>query len=217
MLFRLLLLVVAPIALLQVRKPMRGIGRPFLWLMNCSHSALTNWGLSHVAIGRDASVLDVGCGGGRTLRKLAAIAINGNVSGVDYSAESCAVSRAANADAIRERRLKIREASVAKLPFESGRFDVVTAVETHYYWPSLVDGLKEIHRVIKPGGSAIVIAEAYSHGRFSALPRLVMTLLGSPLLTADEHREAFMRAGFSGVQVFEEPRRGWICVRGQTG
>lgn len=195
---------------------MRGIGRVFLWGMNRSHSSLTNWGLSHVAIARGASVLDVGCGGGRTLRKLAAIAIDGTACGVDYSAESCAVSRAANVEAVRQGRMEIRQASVANLPFAPNRFDIVTAVETHYYWPSFVGGLEEIRRVLKPGGTLVVIAEAYRRGRFSGLPRVVMALLRSRLLTADEHRDAFVQAGFCDVHVFEEPRRGWICVRGVT-
>src|SRR5258707_14635202 len=108
---RLILLFVAvPAVLIQVRKPTWGIGRLILWSMNRSHSSLTDWGLSHVPIARDATVLDVGCGGGKTLSKLAAMA--GRVHGVDYSAESVAVSRRTNADAIAERRMDVRRASV---------------------------------------------------------------------------------------------------------
>jgi hypothetical protein len=58
----------------QVRKPDRFIGRLFAMLMNRSHSKLTNWGLSHVRIAKAFHILDVGCGGGRTIEKLAAVA-----------------------------------------------------------------------------------------------------------------------------------------------
>ena len=63
----------------QVRKPHRWVGRPFLWLMNRSHSPVTNWGLRHATIGKQFTILDVGCGGGATVQKLAAMAPDGRV------------------------------------------------------------------------------------------------------------------------------------------
>jgi|HubBroStandDraft_6_1064221.scaffolds.fasta_scaffold137362_2 2-polyprenyl-3-methyl-5-hydroxy-6-metoxy-1,4-benzoquinol methylase len=42
------------------------------------------------------TILDVGCGGGRTVSKLAAIATQGTVYGLDYSAESVAVAERTN-------------------------------------------------------------------------------------------------------------------------
>ncbi len=72
------MLVALPYVLRQVRKPDRWVGRFFLWIMNSSHSALTDWGLQHVAIGKSFTILDVGCGGwGRTIEKLAALAAGG--------------------------------------------------------------------------------------------------------------------------------------------
>jgi len=49
-------------------------------------------------------------------------------------------SRHANAHGIRTGRIEIRQASVSRLPFPDGTFDLVTAVETHYYWPDLPTG-----------------------------------------------------------------------------
>jgi cyclopropane fatty-acyl-phospholipid synthase-like methyltransferase len=42
--------------------------------MNSSHSKLTDWGLEHISIENNETILDIGCGGGRTVSKLAAIA-----------------------------------------------------------------------------------------------------------------------------------------------
>src|SRR5579872_3203553 len=74
----------------QVRKPTRWTGRFFVWIMNLSHSGVTDWGLKHVVIKEDFTILDVGCGGGRTIEKLAALAPKGMACGVDYADGSVA-------------------------------------------------------------------------------------------------------------------------------
>lgn len=209
--------VIAAIVLLgQVRKPGRWVGRPFLWMMNLSHSPLTTWGLQHVAIGRDFVILDVGCGGGATVSRLAATAPDGRVCGVDYADGSVAVSRRKNAALIAAGRVDIRKAAVSELPFDPGTFDLVTAVETHYYWPDLAASMREIRRVLKPGGTLIIIAESYRGSRFGALQRVVMKPLKSAHLTVDEHRELFTTAGYSDVRVIEHRGRGWICAIGRV-
>jgi SAM-dependent methyltransferase len=55
----------------------------------------------------------------------------------------------------------IAQASVSKLPFKDGKFDVDTAVETQYYWPDLKNDKGEILRVLKPGGRLMIVAESY--------------------------------------------------------
>src|SRR5260370_12751976 len=72
----------------QCSKPTGWVGRFTLWRMNSSHSKLTDWGLGCIAIEKHRTILDVGCGGGRAVRKLAGIAPPGKVYGVDYSQES---------------------------------------------------------------------------------------------------------------------------------
>src|SRR5262249_29180007 len=115
----------------QCRKPTGWIGRGVLWLMNRSHADLTTWALAHVAIDERSTILDVGCGGGRTVQRLAALAAGGKVYGVDYSKACVATSRRVNAAGIAAGRVEIREASVARLPFADASFDLVTAIETH--------------------------------------------------------------------------------------
>jgi len=207
--------VAVPYILRQVRKPTRWVGRFFVWTMNQSHSALTDWGLAHVEIAKDATILDVGCGGGRTIQKLAQAASAGRVVGVDYAVGSVEGSRATNATAIRAGRVEIRQASVSQLPFAESTFDLVTAVETHYYWPDLPGDVREILRVTKPGGALVVIAEAYKGTRMDLVQRPAMALLRAKLMSAEEHRRWFQDAGLVQVQVFEEKGHGWICVTGK--
>ncbi|HEV7425572.1 MAG TPA: class I SAM-dependent methyltransferase [Thermoanaerobaculia bacterium] len=197
--------------LYQSRKPGRSIGRFFLWAMNRTHSRLTDWGLAHVAVENDFAILDVGCGGGRTIQKLASIAPAGKVCGIDYADGSVAASRSTNKRLIAAGRVQIEKASVSKLPFADNTFDLVSAVETQYYWPDLTNDMREILRVLRPGGTLIVIAESYRGGRYDKLQRPVMKLLKSTNLSVDEHQQLFAAAGYTDIQIFEEPKKGWFC------
>jgi ubiquinone/menaquinone biosynthesis C-methylase UbiE len=187
--------------------------------MNRGHSDLTNWGLSHVSIEKCDTILDVGCGGGRTVSKLAAIATQGKVCGIDYSPDSVAASRKKNAPAIAAGRVEIQQGTVSQLPFPDGTFDLVTAVETHFFWPNLPADMREVFRVLKPGGSFIVIAEVYT-GATRMLKKLAERerhahLTTMQLLSVDEHRELFAQAGYSEIRVIEERDKEWLCGIGK--
>ena len=160
----------------QARKPSRFLGRLFLTTMNRSHSNLTDWGLKHVLIEKHFNILDVGCGGGRTIQKLAGAATDGELYGVDYAVGSVSASRAKNAEMIKRGHVNIQQASVSQLPFPDDKFDLVTAIETQYYWPDLINDMKEILRVLKPGGKLLVIAESYKGGKYDFLQWPVMKL-----------------------------------------
>ena len=199
----------------QVRKPTKWVGRLFLWMMNMSHSGVTDWGLKHVVIEEHFTILDVGCGGGRTISKLAALAATRTVYGVDYAAGSVAASSARNAQLIQAGRVEITRAAVSQLPFAADKFDLVTAVETQYYWPDLVNDMREVRRVLKPGGTLIVIAESYRKGANDWLHGPAMKLVRSANLSMEEQRELFAAAGFEDIQISEERAKGWICGVGK--
>jgi SAM-dependent methyltransferase len=126
-----------------------------------------------------------------------------------------AASRAKNLPAVKAGRVVIQNASVSQLPFAENQFDVVTAIETQYYWPDPVKDMQEILRVLKPAGTLVVIAESYKKGATNALQRPVMKLLRSSNFGVDEHREVFLAAGYTDVQIWEHRSRGWICVSGK--
>ena len=201
----------------QCSKPTGWLGRFNLWRMNASHAGLTDWGLGHISVSDNYTILDVGCGGGRTISKLAAIATQGKVYGVDYSEESVAATKRTNARGIALGRVEICHGSVSQLPFPDGMFDLVTAVETHFWWPDLPGDMREVFRVTKPGGNLIVVAEVYKGAitRVSKLAEKYASRTGLMLLSADEHGQLLTNAGFSGVQVIEERTKGWICTFGR--
>lgn len=200
----------------QCQKPTGWLGRFVLWNMNSRHSKVTDWGLSHISIRKQDTILDAGCGGGRTVGKLAAVAAEGKVYGLDYSEASVAVATRTNRHWIDIGRVEIGEGSVSHLPFADDMFDLVTAVETHFWWPDLPADMREVRRVLKPGGMLIIIAEIYkgAETRIAELAEKYLPISGMKLLSPDEHRELFANAGFSDVQIITESRKGWICGKG---
>jgi SAM-dependent methyltransferase len=196
----------------QVKKPDRFAGRFFTWMMNTGHAPLTDWALTQLEIPGGATALDVGCGGGRTIHLLAAKAAQ--VYGIDYAAGSVAASSAYNKRLMADGRVHVELGSVSHLPFEDDKFDLVTAIETQYYWPNLQGDMREILRVLKPGGRLMVVAENYKGARNDAVLGPVMNLLGSSRLSIGDQRSLFLAAGYVGVEVAEEQKQGWICAIG---
>lgn len=195
----------------QCRKPAGWFGQLTLWSMNRRHSKLTDWGLQQVSIGPSDAILDVGCGGGRTVAKLAARAAAGRVHGVDFAPASVVVSRRTNRQAVEAGRVAIEEASVSALPFAPDTFDLVTAIETHFWWQSLGDGAREILRVLKPGGTFVIVAEFYNGGRHARYAERLGRITGMTALDVAQHRAMFTDAGFADVRTVEDAGRGWIC------
>jgi SAM-dependent methyltransferase len=183
--------------------------------MNARHSGVTDWGLTHVVVEKHFTLLDVGCGGGATINKLAALASDGKVYGIDYSVASVATARNVNARWIEAGRVAIQQGVVSHLPFPDGKVDIVSAIETHYYWPDLVADLREILRVLKPGGRLVVVAETYRNSRYGLLYVPVMKLLRAKYLSASDHQELLAAAGYSEIELFEERSKGWLCAVGR--
>jgi len=202
---------------MQCQKPSGWLGRLVLWNMNSRHSKVTDWGLSHISVDKHDIVLDVGCGGGRTVNKLAALASEGKIYGVDYSPASVAAALRENKQWIHMARVEIREGSVSQLPFSADTFDLVTAVETHFWWPDLPRDMGEVFRVLKPGGTLIIIAEIFKGAKTTTakLAEKYLPISGMKLLSIDEHRELFDNADFSDVNIVAESGKGWICGTGR--
>ncbi len=199
----------------QCGKPTGRLGRFMVWTFNVHHSKLTDWGLKHVAIEQHYTILDVGCGGGRTVHKLAGIATEGKVYGIDHSEESVSTSRRTNKLLIAMGRVEIRRCPVSSLPFSDHMFDVATAVETHIFWPDLVADMREVLRVLKPRGTLIVIAEYYKGGKHNRRDQKIAESMKLPFLNMSEHGELFSKAGYSDIEMFEEYDKGWLCVTGK--
>lgn len=195
-------------------KPTGEDGEKMLARMNESHAALTAWGLSFFHWQGDEEVLDIGCGGGANLQRMSSHIKSGHLTGVDYAKTSVETSRQTNAADIAAGKMAVCEGSVEALPFADDSFDKITTVESFYFWPNPPENLKEVCRVLKEGGTFLLIAEIYDHPGLSeeVQENIKNYRLYNP--TPETFETIFRAAGFSAVTVHIEDEHGWICVEG---
>lgn len=197
------------------RKPQGQEGIQMLCRMNESHSAVTKWALDFVNFQEEDQVLDIGCGGGATLKRISERIRTGHLTGVDYSEVSVKMSRETNGADIRNGKMEILEASVEKLPFEDERFDKIVTVESFYFWPNPTENLKEVLRILKKGGVFLLVADIYQKEGLGkeTLENIERYHLFNP--TKEEFRILFQQAGFGEIQIHTKEGEDWICIVGK--
>lgn len=199
----------------QFRKPTGWLAGLAALGMNTEHEKVWRWGLEHTAIQPDAVILDIGCGGGGAVRILAQAASRGKVYGVDYSEDVLCTARRVNRALLKQGRVEIRHGSVSNLPFPTDTFDLATAFETTIFWPSLLDDLREVRRVLKPGGTLLIANEEYRDARFETRNARWSRLLNLNLQTPQEIRQGLTEAGYIHVAVDTIPDRNWVAATAQ--
>lgn len=94
--------------------PKGKLGKMQLKSMNKEHTPVSLWGLKHLDIKKTDVILDIGCGGGMNVNRMAQKAKK--VYGVDYSSESVNLSREVNHDLIKRGIVEIHERKCFKSP-----------------------------------------------------------------------------------------------------
>ncbi len=102
-------------------------------------------------------VIDIGCGHGRSLGVLAARAPNGYIAGVDPSELMTEIAVRRNRKSVKAGRVDITIAGVDAIPYADEAFDKALCVHVIYFWEDIDATLREIARVLKPGGRLALV------------------------------------------------------------
>lgn len=101
----------------------------------------------------DETVLDVPCGTGELERQLLTTWPGLCLTGVDLSTGMLAQAKEKD----NSNRVEWVEANAADLPLSSGTFDCVICANSFHYFRAPHDALKEMRRVLRPGGRIIIV------------------------------------------------------------
>lgn len=171
-------------------------GRLILRAMPLGHRPLWQWALE--ALPGDFAprdIADVGCGGGEALRLLARrFPAAGTLRGFDLS--PLAVSRARKTNR-RDPRVRVEHADACRLPLADGALDLACAFETVYFWNPLPLALREIFRVLRPGGFFLAACEVSDPAHLSPHARRIE---GMSVYSPDELAGALRAASFSSAE-----------------
>lgn len=182
----------------NMRKPKGKLGNIQLKSMNKEHTPVSLWGLKHLNIQSDDVILDVGCGGGININRMAEKAKK--VYGVDYSIESVKLSREVNREYIEQGKVEVLEGNVQSLPFDDESFDIVTAFETIYFWPDIEKCFGEVKRVLKPGGIFLIGME--SNGSDNLVMKVSEKLIDMTVYNDDEVSQFLKNNDYSEITVY---------------
>ena len=200
---------------MQCRKPSGRFGRFVGRSMNFEHTKIMQWGLSHISIKPDSCVLDIGCGGGKAVKEIASSVSKGKVYGIDYSEDMVQLSKKVNDNLIKQSIVEIMYGTVSSLPFPDNMFDFVTAFETYYFWPDLINDLIEVKRVLKPGAFLLLVNAAYKDDQFEKRNSKLVNLLDMKIHTPDEYKDFLSEAGYQIEKIDNLPEKNWISVVAQ--
>jgi SAM-dependent methyltransferase len=164
--------------------------------MEQGHGPVGKQAIALMQVSMDSRVLDVGCGSGWATRLLADYAVNGRVTGIDISDEMVNLARESSRS---HPHTDFEVASAEKLPFPDNEFTHAFSMESLYYYRNIPKALKEIQRVLKPGGSFFAVVDLYWENE--ATHQWIDTLkVPVELLSIDDYRSLFIDAGFVNIR-----------------
>jgi len=117
------------------------------------------WAVGLLGVEPSDRVLEIGFGPGIAIRELSRRATHGFVCGVDHSAVMVRQATRRNADAVRVGRVALRCGSAEHLPAFAEPFDKVLAVNNLGMWREPDELLKELHRLMRPGGRIAIVSQ----------------------------------------------------------
>jgi len=140
-------------------------------------------------------VLEIGFGHGRVIAELASRCSQGSVRGLDSSPTMVQMATRLNQAAVDRGLVQLDAGDSSALPYASDMFDCALTVHTIYFWSQPLDHIREILRVLKPGGKLVVGFRPDSERFRSAFPASVYTFR-----SLEQTRDLLFATGFKRIE-----------------
>jgi len=179
----------------QLRKPSGKMAEQIAAKMNVINNSLYDFVLDVMNLRENENILEVGFGNGKFFSKLFSRSPNLRISGIDYSTEMVKAAIENNKNEIKTGRLKLHRGNSNDLPYQDEYFDKVFCNNVIYFWDHPGRHLKEINRVLKPGGK--FYSGLRSKESTQAMP---FSKFGFNLYETDEWRSLLRNNGFDFIE-----------------
>ena len=199
----------------QVEKPTGFFGRILARGMAWGHRSFYKNTAKILNLQPEDKYLEIGFGSGLFIKKYASHV--SRMAGLDYSEDMVNLARSINKNLIKSGKAEFKQGDVSDLPWNDNEFSVVVGIETFFFWSEPEASLKEIFRVLAPGGR-LVLEMAYNKddGRdhTKQIEKYNLRLYGS-----EELKALLTDAGFSAISIgyFKSlwiPFKGYIVPKG---
>ena len=164
--------------------------------MNRNTAYMNKMTVQLLGINQTDRALDIGFGGGVGILEMTKLAQDGLVAGIDISDAMLKRGRKKFSKLISQGKVELSEGSASQIPYKDGFFDKVSAVNSIYFWPDPIAGLKEVHRVLKNGGVFIL-------GVFPKewLEKLPFARHGFAIYSDGQLQDFLNGAGFTNIRI----------------
>jgi len=146
-------------------------------------------------------VLDLGCGSGWATRLVAKRFHPKKIVGIDISDEM--VRRAAE-QSKGIANIEFKQGAAEKIPLPDASVDKIFSIESFYYWPNQMAGLKEAKRVLAPSGELFILINLYQDNHYSLRWADELKVPVHQLSQA-QYIEVLTKAGFTGAEARRIP------------
>ncbi len=144
----------------QCKEPNGLLGAVMLKTMEMMDAGLNKWAFKQIDL-TGGNILDIGCGGGKTIYALSKMFPESNIYGIDFSEEAVKMALRKNKNMVKEGRVLVQQSSVSSMQFSDDFFHCITAIRTHYFWPNLKQDVQEVFRTLKKNGKLLIFSELY--------------------------------------------------------
>jgi len=138
----------------QVSKPTGFFGRLLARGMALGHRGFYKNTARILELKNDDKYLEIGFGSGLFIKKYASNL--SRIAGIDYSEDMVKLASSINNNLVESGKAEFLQGDVSGLPWKDNEFSVVVGIETFFFWPEPKTALKEIRRVLVPGGRLII-------------------------------------------------------------
>jgi SAM-dependent methyltransferase len=186
----------------QLRKPGGSVGGRVGQMMNRANKPLYDFTLRVMAPAYYQSILEIGFGNGKFFTELAGLAEGLELTGIDYSPTMVNAAKKSNESLTRSGKLKLVLANSEQMPFPGDSFDKAFCINVAYFWDDPALHLKEVWRVLKPGGQLYVTVRSVE-----SMDRMPFTKYGFHKYDTESWKQVIKNAGFEwvGIETFTEP------------